>query len=400
MPMTPAAIRPDSFPWFDYSRYSFSLGLSLGPDRATLSGHSASEYDPDRSRIVVDGDMARQTRTAYRKIETILAAAGLGFEDVVRVVENVTVAGIDHYGVAEAVRGEVFGTHRPAVNTVVVHRLLRPAALIEIEVTADRGGGRPCGAEQPGRRAAYAPARTAGDTVYLSTVLPYDDAGEVVGEGDPEAQVRQIFRNAERVLRACGLDMTNVVKTLEMIRPEALEGYRYTGRPRREYLGPVYPGAAGILQDRVAADDRVLISYDFTASRAPAAAVNPGWDRYRRLTYSPAVRSGDMLFMSGQAALDPETGRALFPDDVAAQAEYTYSNILKVLEAAGMGPGNLIKTIEYVTPEGLSGYRGVAAVRRRLLAEPWPASTGALCHSLLRREFLIEIDPLAMALPA
>ena len=397
--MIPSAIRPPSFPWFDYSRYSFSLGLSLGPDRATLSGHSASAYDPERARIVVDGGMARQTRTAYQKIGTILRAAGLDLEDVVRVVENVTVAGIDHYAEAEQVRGEVFGPHRPAVNTVVVHRLLRPAALIEIEVTAHRGGGRLGGSDMPADRPSYAPARGAGDIVYLSTVLPYNEAGELVGDGNPEAQVRQIFRNAAAVLEACGLSMSNVVKTLEMIRPEALEGYRGTGLPRREYLGPVYPGAAGILQDRVAADDRVLISYDFTASRLPAVAVNPGWDRYSKLTYSPAVRTGDMLFMSGQAALDPETGRAMYPGDVAAQADYTYANILKVVEAAGMGPENVVKTIEYVTPEGLAGYRGVAGVRRRRLLEPWPASTGALCHSLLRKEFLIEIDPLAMAFP-
>ena len=395
--MTPTSIRPDYFPWFDYSRYSFSLGLSLGPGRATLSGHSGSAYDPDRARIVVDGGMAEQTRTAYRKIGTILRSAGLGFDDVVRVVENVTVEGIDHYAEAEEVRSEVFGPHTPAVNTVVVHRLLRPAALIEIEVTADRGGGHACGGGTSGGRAAYAPARAVADVVYLSTVLPYNPAGELVGEADPEAQVRQIFRNAAVVLEACGLGMDNVVKTLEMIRPEALDGYRYTGRPRREYLGPVYPGAAGILQDRVAPDDRVLISYDFTASRAQAEAVDPGWDRYRRLTYSPAVRAGDMLFMSGQAALDPETGQAVFPGDVAAQADYTYANILTVLEAAGMRPGNLIKTIEYVTPDGLAGYRGVASVRRRRLGEPWPASTGALCHSLLRKEFLIEVDPLAMA---
>ncbi len=389
--MTPSAIRPADFPWFDYSRYSFSLGLSLGPDRAALSGHSASAYDPGRGRIVVEGGMAEQSRTAYRKIEAILRSAGLGFGDVVRVVENVTAEGIDHYAEAEAVRAEVFGPHTPAVNTVVVHRLLRPGALVEIEVTADRGGGAACGGTP------HRPARAAGDIVYLSTVHPYDAEGELVGEGDPEAQVRQIFRNAEAVLKACGLGMENVVKTLEMIRPEALEGYRYTGRPRREYLGPVYPGAAGILQDRVAPDDRVLISYDFTASRAPRSAVNPGWDRYRRLTYSPAVRAGGMLFMSGQAALDPETGRAVFPGDVAAQADYTYANILDVLEAAGMGPRNLIKTIEYVAPEGLAEYREVAAVRRRRLCEPWPASTGAVCHSLLRKEFLIEIDPLAMA---
>ena len=157
--MIPAAITPAHFPWFDYSRYSFSLGLSLGPDRAALSGHSASVYDPERARIVVDGGMAEQTRTAYRKIGTILRAAGLGFEDVVRVVENVTITGIEHYAEAEAVRSEAFGSHRPAVNTVVVHRLLRPAALIEIEVTADRGSGRVCGGALSGGRAAYAPAR-------------------------------------------------------------------------------------------------------------------------------------------------------------------------------------------------------------------------------------------------
>lgn len=397
--MIPSAIRPVHFPWFDYSRYSFSLGLSLGPDRATLSGHSASAYDPERARIVVDGGMAEQTRTAYRKIGTILRAADLGFEDVVRVVENVTAAGIDRYAEVEAVRHEAFGPYRPAVNTVVVHRLLRPDALIEIEVTAHRGSGTVGGGEAREERPSYAPARTVGNIVYLSTVLPYNEAGDLVGEDDPEAQVRQIFRNGASVLEACGLDMSNVVKTLEMIRPEALEGYRSTGRIRREYLGPVYPGAAGILQDRVAPDDRVLISYDFTASRLPSEAVNPGWDRYSKLTYSPAVRTGDMLFMSGQAALDPETGRAMYPGDIAAQADYTYGNILKVIEAAGLGPGNLVKTIEYVTPAGLAGYRGVAGVRRRRLVEPWPASTGALCHSLLRNEFLIEIDPLAMAFP-
>jgi len=115
--MTPTAIRPESFPWFDYSRYSFSLGLSLGPDRATLSGHSASEYDPDRSRIVVNGDMACQTRTAYRKIERILGAAGLGLEDVVRVVENVTVAGMDHYAQAETVDAD--GSHLSKPRTVL-----------------------------------------------------------------------------------------------------------------------------------------------------------------------------------------------------------------------------------------------------------------------------------------
>ncbi|MDI2131873.1 RidA family protein [Yinghuangia seranimata] len=42
--------------------------------------------------------MARQTRTAYAKIRAILAAAGLGLDDVTRVVENVTARYTDQHG--------------------------------------------------------------------------------------------------------------------------------------------------------------------------------------------------------------------------------------------------------------------------------------------------------------
>jgi len=338
--------------------------------------------------------MEEQTRTAYAKIERILDAAGLGFGDVVKVVENVTVAGIDDYAAAERVRGELLGSTAPAVNTVVVQRLLRPAALIEIEVTAG-GSGEAFAVDSTGR-AAFAPARSAEGVVYLSTIHPYDETGSLVGRGDIVEQTRQIFRNAETVLAACGLSMRNVVKTLEMLRPEGLADYRYTGRVRKEHLGPVYPAAAGILQERVAANDDILISYDFIASIHPPEAVNPGWERYGKLTYTPAVKAGNVLFMSGQAALDPETEGALHAGDIAAQTDYTYRNIVTVLEEAGLGPENLVKTVEYVTPDGLRRYRETAAVRKQLLSEPYPSSTGALCHSLLRPEFEIEIDPTAM----
>jgi enamine deaminase RidA (YjgF/YER057c/UK114 family) len=90
------------------------------------------------------------------------------------------------------------------------------------------------------------------------------------------------------------------------------------------------------------------------------------------------------------------TEQAVHAGDVVAQAEHIYRNISLVLEAADLTPANLVKTIEYVSPDGLAGYRGVADVRRRLLTEPFPASTGAICLGLLRREFLLEIDPMAV----
>ncbi len=178
-------IRPERFPWFRYDGYTFSLGLTDGTN-AWLSGHSASEYDDSVRRIVVRGGMTEQTRTAYSKIEAILDAADLTLADVIAVVEYVTVAGLATYADAAAARREVFAGHEPAVATVVVQRLLRPDALIEIQVHASLGGGTGTRVGQAAggewRRSAVRENRDG--EVVLPTVVPVDGDGDVVYPGD------------------------------------------------------------------------------------------------------------------------------------------------------------------------------------------------------------------------
>jgi enamine deaminase RidA (YjgF/YER057c/UK114 family) len=187
------------------------------------------------------------------------------------------------------------------------------------------------------------------------------------------------------------------VTTYDYSTPGTREVYRRTHRARQERLGGkgVFPGAGGILMSRLHRPG-VLVALDVTASRLPLRQVNPGWQRYETLTYAPGVLAGRTLYMSGFAALDLETQEALHPGDVVAQAEATYGAVLQVVEAAGGRPEHLVSTIEYVCPEGLADYRGVAGVRERLLARPWPASTGAICAGLLRPEFLLEVFPTAV----
>ena len=371
-------LKPKHFPWFDYSRYSFSMGLQSATG-TYLSGNTASEFDPAAKKIVVKGGMSDQVRTAWAKIGAILESGGLSYADVTRVVEYVKPEGIERYAEANAVRKEIFGPHKPVVYTVPVKALLRPDAFIEIEVTAS---SKPSDSHSSG-------------VVFLPTVQPVDDQGNIIGKGDVVAQTRAIFEKAGNMLAALGVGFDRVVKTCDYITPAALAAYKGTGRVRKELLGPVYPGAAGILMPRLVHPE-ALIQYDFIATRDTPVLVNPGWTRYQKLTYSPAVRAGKLLFMSGQGSLDPATERVVHDGDVVAQAEYTYGNILKVLEAAGAGPQNLAKTIEYVTPAGLPRYRDVAKVREKLLREPWPASTGLVCEALLRPEMQIEIDPFAV----
>lgn len=390
------AITPADFPWFKYSDYTFSLGLLHGND-AFLSGHSASEHDPESGRMVVKGDMTAQARTAYSKIECILAAEGLTFADVTHVVENVTVQGILDYDAARSVREEIFGIHHPSLTTVVVERLLRPAALIEIEVQASRGGGKSLISEVEVGWSRSTIREGHDGAVFLPTMLPVDDHGDVLHQGDFVAQYRYCLEKAGALLDRIGMNLGQAVTTYDFSTPATREVYPKSGRARKELLGGggVFPGAGGILMSRLHHPE-ILVAVDITASRHELKAVNPGWKRYETLTYTPGVLAGETLYMSGFASLDMETQEALHPGDVVAQAEVTYGAIMEVLAAAGATAADLVSTIEFVTPEGLPDYRGVAGVRQSLLKAPWPASTGALCAALLRPEFMLEVFPMAV----
>lgn len=382
--MTLTAIVPAEFPWLKTEGYTFSLGVEQD-EGAWLAGMSASGFDPDAGRVVVSGGMGEQAEVAYAKIARVLEAAGLSFSDVTRVTENVTAEGIDHYAEADEVRRRVFGDHQPAVVTVCVDHLLRRRALIEVEIGASRGGGKALG---DGISEGF------DGTVYLPTILPLGSDGQLV-TGELSDHYRACLERAASLLERVGLGVDNIVRTIDYTTPATRGSYRGTVRAREELLGEIKPTAAGILMSRLPLEG-ALVSMDVIASRHRPEIVNPGWKRYETLTYNPGLRAGRVLWMSGFGSLDFETQEVLHADDVVAQARGTYEAIEMVLDAAGVGPEAVVNTIEYVTPAGLEGYRGVADVRRELLRSPWPASTGVICATLLRKELMLEVVPTAV----
>ena len=70
-----------------------------------------------------------------------------------------------------------------------------------------------------------------------------------------------------------------------------------------------------------------------TTDKAPAA-IGP---------YSQGVVAGDMLYSSGQIALDPETGEVV-GDNIVEQTEQVMKNLGAILEAAGVGYDKVVKT--------------------------------------------------------
>jgi 2-iminobutanoate/2-iminopropanoate deaminase len=63
--------------------------------------------------------------------------------------------------------------------------------------------------------------------------------------------------------------------------------------------------------------------------------------------YSHAVRVGDLLFISGQAGIDPATGN--IPEDFPAQARQAFQNLATVLEAADSDMQHVAKTTIFLT---------------------------------------------------
>ena len=63
--------------------------------------------------------------------------------------------------------------------------------------------------------------------------------------------------------------------------------------------------------------------------------------------YSQAVAAGDLIFISGQIPLDPATGR-IVEGGIEAQTERVMANLGAVLEAAGLGFENVVKTTIYL----------------------------------------------------
>lgn len=390
------AIEPIDFPWFRYSDYTFSLGVATPAD-AFISGHTASVFDTQSQRMIVVGGMRDQINVSYDKIEHILEAAGMDLSDITRIVENVTTKGLKFYAECEAVRLERLKGHRPTVTTVIVDALLRPDAFVEIEVYATLGGGTALrrGDDESWSRNTIIQGHDG--SVFLPTLIPIDSNGDIVYEGDFVAQYGFCLERGAELLNQVGLSLDNAVTTFDYSTPATRNVYGKTSRVRKELLGGsgVFPGAGGILMSQLHTPG-ALVAIDLVASVHQLTAVNPGWSRYDTLSYTPGVIAGKTLYMSGFASLDMQTQEATNVGDIVAQAHSTYEAIIEVLNAAGVGAEALVNTVEYVVPSAMKEYRGVAQVREKLLKKPWPSSTGAICNSLLRPEFLLEVFPLAV----
>ncbi len=106
-------------------------------------------------------------------------------------------------------------------------------------------------------------------------------------------------------------------------------------------------------------------------------------------TYSQAIRSGNLVFISGQIPLDPHTGELVGTDDIDRQIRQVFDNLKAVAVAAESSLADAVKITIYLTD--LTHFGNVNEVMAEYFPQPYPARA-ALGVSSLPRGADIEAD--------
>ena len=108
--------------------------------------------------------------------------------------------------------------------------------------------------------------------------------------------------------------------------------------------------------------------------------------------YSPAIRVGNLLFLSGQIPIDPVSG-ALVDGNIAAQTEQVMRNIGALLEAAGAGFEHLVRTTVFLVD--MNEFATMNERYARFVVDPPPARA-TVQVARLPRDVRVEIDAIAV----
>ena len=124
--------------------------------------------------------------------------------------------------------------------------------------------------------------------------------------------------------------------------------------------------------------------------RAEVLGGKPWPEQY---TYVPALRVGNMVWLSGTTGTD-DAGTITAPGNIEEQTRQIFRKFDRLLRSIGSSCDDIVSTVDYFTTT--ENYKRTAAVRREFFKTARPTSAGVLVAGLLRKDALIEISAVAV----
>jgi len=338
-----------------------------------VSGNLAMD---DKGALVGKGDIGAQTRRTIERIRQTLTAAGSSLENVVAVTVYLTTAS-NFQAMNDVYR--TFWPTDPPTRTTVITELVVPDALIEITMVAVPAGGERVVVHPPGWMKSpnpYSYAIKSGDTLFLSGLVARNGRDNSAVTGDVKVQTRAIMDNAAELLKTAGMTLANIVSSKVYLTDASMfagmnEAYGQAfpqGPPTR---ATVKSGLAG---------PGFVVEITFVASNARREPIGapPGG-----VPLSPAIKSGQRVYVSGTLGNTPETA-----GDVSAQTRETLARMKKTLESAGASPADVVESLVYITDTKF--FSAMNDQYRAFFGKDFPART-TVATPLIAPDGLVEI---------
>src|SRR5262245_64083344 len=109
--------------------------------------------------------------------------------------------------------------------------------------------------------------------------------------------------------------------------------------------------------------------------------------------YSQAIRAGNLLFVSGQIPIDPNTGTLIEDKTIQAQTRRVLDNLLAIVAAAGGTAQSIVKTTVFL--RNMSDFAEMNAVYSVFFSSSPPARS-TVAAARLPRDVSVEIDCIAV----
>src|SRR5262249_34398166 len=362
-------------------------------------------------------DMVRQCEQTIANMATALQLLGGSLQDVVKVraflPQHCRPARAGQQSFDETF-DEVYGRHfqppRPA-RVALQQGLFQEDLLVEIEAIAVVNQPKRLIVSEalPPLRRPYAQGGIlVGDLLFLRGFTSQDQHGDLVGHGDMRAQTIQTFANMAITLQEAGGSLADLVQT--QVTLTDWHAYREYIEVYNQHVQVPFPtkstfqgglGREGLLIEiesiAALATSRLTIDSAFTqvgqTSRERQPDVIHSDKLAPRIANVHGVRVGDLVFVGGHTSIDTQ-GHLVGPGDIRAQTRYVLTTIETILELAGLGLDDVVKTTVMLTD--WRHYAAYNEVYRAFFAAPYPARS-TVGGSLGMPGALIEIEAIAMA---
>jgi 2-iminobutanoate/2-iminopropanoate deaminase len=305
----------------------------------------AGQLPTDEKGNLVTGDIAAQTRQVFDNLRGVLKQAGSSLDNAVHA--TVMLQNAADFAAVDQIYRQQF-TGEPPARTTIIGAMVRPGALLEIQVTAVPNGVQrkailPRGWMKP--TSPYNYAIQAGDTLYISGLVSRNGKDNSQVPGDIATQVRTIMDNAGQILEAAGMSYGDLVsgrvalRDMKLFAPmnDAYRTYWEKDRPARVSCQAAPPGTFDV--------EITFVAIKGSAKREviipPRQDGTPG---QAGPNYSPAIRVGNRLFISGgTGSTDTNAG------NMKLQTTETLTRFGAALKAAGFDYKDVVAADVYVT---------------------------------------------------